>query len=379
MAEIEVRDIRHVYDQGTEDETVAIDHVELTLEDGTANALLGPSGCGKTTLLQIISGLLTPTEGQVLIDGEDVTDQSPGERDVAQVFQFPVIYDSMDVYGNLAFPLRNGGVNENEIEERVHKIADLLGIKDILHSSPGNLGPELNQLVALGRGIIRADTSAILFDEPMTDVEPARKLNIRRRVKEAQQEFEITALYVTHDQHEALTFAEKVAIMRDGRLVQYDTGENLYQNPVNTFIGHFIGSPGMNLLNCGVTTQNGVPCGQIGPHRISLPSPLHSEIDANWTDCHIGIRPNSVTVQVAQPEDEEAEYLPVTVDQVEMLGGFQIITAYLEDTEVEVKARVAHDFAVEEGSSIWMGFPTEDLQFFHEEQAVTARAVAAEG
>ena len=371
MSEIEARDIRHVYDQGTEDETVAIEHINLTLEDGSANALLGPSGCGKTTLLQIISGLLQPTEGQVLIDGEDVTDKPPAERDIAQVFQFPVIYDSMDVYGNLAFPLRNGGVDEAEIEDRVHKIADLLEIEDILHSSPANLGPELNQLVALGRGIIRADTSAILFDEPMTDVEPSRKLTIRRRVKEAQQEFGITALYVTHDQHEALTFAEKVAIMKDGKLVQYDTGENLYQNPVNTFIGHFIGSPGMNLLNCGLARENGAAYAQLGPHSVPLPSGIHSEIDSSWTDCQVGIRPSSIAVQVADPKDE-THYVPATVNQVEMLGGYQIITATLEETDVEVKARVAHDFAIEEGVNVWLSFPPEDIRFFHQQQAVSA-------
>jgi len=371
MAEIEIRDIRHVYDQGTADETVAVDNVNLTLRDGTANALLGPSGCGKTTLLQIISGLLEPTEGQVLIDGEDVTDQQPAERDIAQVFQFPVIYDSMDVYGNLAFPLRNGGMAEDEIEERVHVIAELLELEDILHSSPANLGPELNQLVALGRGIIRADTSAILFDEPMTDVEPARKLTIRRRVKEAQQEFGITALYVTHDQHEALTFAEQVAIMRDGHLVQYDTGENLYANPVNTFIGHFIGSPGMNLIECGVTEQDGTPHAQVGPHTVSVSETIHPEIDLSWTDCKIGIRPSSVTVQVADPK-EDTGYIPAIVDQVEMVGGYQIITAELENTDVEVKARVAHDFMIDEDASIWLHFPPEDVQFFHEDQAIRA-------
>jgi len=371
MAEIEVRDIRHVYDQGTADETVAIEHVDLTLEDGTASALLGPSGCGKTTLLQIISGLLTPTEGQILINGEDVTDQPPAERDIAQVFQFPVIYDSMDVYGNLAFPLRNGGVQESEIDDRVHRVAELLELEDILHASPSGLGPELNQLVALGRGIIRADTSAILFDEPMTDVEPSRKLTIRRRVKEAQQEFGITALYVTHDQHEALTFAERVAIMKDGRLVQYDTGENLYQNPVNTFIGHFIGSPGMNLLDSSLAKIDGTPHVRLGPHRVPLVDGLNSEIDPNWSECQIGIRPSSVTVQVARPEAED-NFVPATVDQVEMLGGFRIITTTLEDTDVEVKARVAHDFAIEADAQVWLKFPPDDIRLFHEQEAVPA-------
>jgi glycerol transport system ATP-binding protein len=369
MAEIEVRDIRHVYDPGTEDETVAIEEINLTLADGSANALLGPSGCGKTTLLQIISGLLTPTEGQILIDGEDVTDLPPAERDIAQVFQFPVIYDSMTVYGNLAFPLRNGGVPESEVEDRVHQVAELLELDEILQDNPTNFGPEMNQLIALGRGIIRADTSAILFDEPMTDVEPSRKLTIRRRVKEAQQEFGITALYVTHDQHEALTFAERVAIMKDGRLVQYDTGENLYQNPTNTFIGHFIGSPGMNLFDCGVEQENGTPRARLKKYTIALPENVRANVDPSWMDCQLGIRPSSVTVQVAEPEDR-TEYIPARVDQVEMLGGFQIVTAVIEDTDVEVKARVAHDYAIDVDASIWLQFPRDEVRLFHREQSV---------
>ncbi|PSQ97250.1 MAG: ABC transporter ATP-binding protein [Bacteroidetes bacterium SW_9_63_38] len=371
MAEIDVRDIRHVYEKGTENETVAIKRVNLTLEDGTANALLGPSGCGKTTLLQIISGLLTPTDGQILIDGEDVTDQSPAERDVAQVFQFPVIYDSMSVYGNLAFPLRNSGVPEDEIRDRVHYVADLLDLEDILQDSPAGLGPEMNQLIALGRGIIREETSAILFDEPMTDVEPYRKLTIRRRVKEAQREFGITALYVTHDQHEALTFADKVAIMDVGELVQYDTGQNLYENPTNTFIGHFIGSPGMNLFDCGVGESNGVPYAELGGHSITVAEKLHSRIDPSWTDCQLGIRPNSVEVAFEEPADT-SEYVPASVNQVELHSGFQIATAVLEGSDVEVKARVAHDDPVDDGDFVWLKFPGEDVRLFHKQESLEA-------
>jgi glycerol transport system ATP-binding protein len=387
MAQIEIRDVRHVYNEGQEDETVAIENVSLSLEDGTANALLGPSGCGKTTLLQIISGLLTPTEGRILIDGNDVTDQTPAERDIAQVFQFPVIYSSMNVYDNLAFPLRNGGVPEADIEQRVHRVAELLELTGVLQQNPSQFGPELNQLLALGRGIIREDTSAILFDEPMTDVEPSRKLTIRRRVKEAQVEFGITALYVTHDQHEALTFAERVAIMRDGRLVQYDTGENLYQNPVNTFIGHFIGSPGMNLFDCtlGQDGQDGTaPHVQLGPHRVALPDDVRSRVDPGWTDCQLGIRPSAVALRSGEASSGKADSdgtrgdgaLPAVVDQVEMLDGFRIVTATLDDTAIAVRARVAHDHAAAEGETVRLHFPKEQVRLFHEKQAVNGQAAA---
>ncbi len=367
MAEIEVRDIRHVYGSG-QDQTVAIEHVSMTLEDGTASALLGPSGCGKTTLLEIISGLLTPTEGSVLIDGEDVTDRSPAERDIAQIFQFPVVYDSMNVYGNLAFPLRNEGIVEEEVDRRVRRVADLLGLTDYLEQNPATFGPELSQLVALGRGIVREDTSALLFDEPMTDVEPSRKFAIRRRVKEAQEEFGITSLYVTHDQHEALTFADRVAIMKAGRIIQFDRGGKLYSRPVNTFIGHFIGSPGMNLFSCSLVENGAVKAG-IGGHEIPLSPDLSERLDPNWTDVQIGIRPSSVRVRIDDPAGESG-WLGATVNQVEMLGGFQVVTATLGDSEVEVKARTAHDDPIEQGDEVWLKFPVEEVRVFHEEQAV---------
>lgn len=362
MAKIELRNITHVYQSGGE-ETVAVEDVSLTLEEGTSNALIGPSGCGKTTLLNIISGLLTPTEGEVLIDGEDVTELPPQDRDIAQVFQFPVVYDSMDVFGNLAFPLKNRGVTKGEIEDRVQETAELLGLEDRLHQNPGEFGPEWSQLVSLGRGIIRHDTTALLFDEPMTDVDPGRKLTLRRRISQAQRRLEVTSLYVTHDQHEALTFAEKAAVMNHGQIVQYGAPEKLYDEPVSTFVGNFIGSPGMNFVDC--TVEDGEL--SFGDYRLPLSDALNNKLDPDWSNLELGIRPNKVDLT---QERQNENQIPAKVTLTEHLGSYQIITLEVEGVEAPIKAELPLEEITTEGSKMFIGLGPEDLRIFHDGEAL---------
>jgi len=362
MSKIELNNITHVYQSGGE-ETVAVRDVSLTLEEGTSNALIGPSGCGKTTLLNIISGLLTPTEGEVLIDGEDVTELPPQDRDIAQVFQFPVVYDSMDVFGNLAYPLKNRGVTKGEIEDRVHETADLLGLEDRLHENPGGFGPEWSQLVSLGRGIIRHDTTALLFDEPMTDVDPGRKLTLRRRISQAQRRLEVTSLYVTHDQHEALTFAEKAAVMNHGEIVQYGAPENLYNDPVSTFVGNFIGSPGMNFIDC--TIENGEL--KFGNYDISLPEDLRDKLDPGWSSLELGIRPNNVELDRERSAEKQ---IPAKVILTEHLGSYQIVTLEVEGIETAIKAERSLENRTTEGSEMFIGLDPENIRLFHDGDAI---------
>lgn len=362
MSEIELRNISHVYQSGGE-ETVAVRDVNLTLEEGTSNALIGPSGCGKTTLLNIISGLLTPTEGQVLIDGKDMTELSPQDRDIAQVFQFPVIYDSMTVFGNLAFPLKNRGTPKAEIKDRVQETAELLGLEDSLNENPGSFGPEWSQLVSLGRGIIRHDTTALLFDEPMTDVDPSRKLTLRRRISQAQRRLKVTSLYVTHDQHEALTFANKAAVMNAGRIVQYGTPERLYNQPVTTFVGNFIGSPGMNFIECGVVDSKL----KVGEYSIPISSELRSIVDPDWSDLQLGVRPHLIELF---RDSQGEETIPASVTLTEHLGSHQIVTLDIEGITSEVKAELPLEERVTEGDRTFMKFESENLRLFHEGKAV---------
>ncbi|MGB1025593.1 MAG: ABC transporter ATP-binding protein, partial [Rhodospirillaceae bacterium] len=249
MATIQLDGLRHSYrpdPKGPED--YAIKGLDLTWEDGGAYALLGPSGCGKSTLLNIISGLVKPSEGRILFGDQDVTTAPPDARNIAQVFQFPVIYDTMTVYDNLAFPLRNRGVAEDRIHQRVTEIAAMLEMQDMLPKRASGLAPDAKQKLSMGRGLVRDDVNVIMFDEPLTVIDPHLKWKLRSKLKELHYALRRTMIYVTHDQTEALTFADQVVVMQDGEVVQMGTPVDLFECPTHTFVGHFIGSPGMNVL-----------------------------------------------------------------------------------------------------------------------------------
>jgi glycerol transport system ATP-binding protein len=256
MARITLQDLRHsYYANPRKDEDWALKKLSLDWEDGGAYALLGPSGCGKTTLLNVISGLIRPTEGRILFDGHDVTDATPEQRNIAQVFQFPVIYDTMTVYNNLAFPLRNRGVAEPDVDKKVREIAHMLELDQRLDKRASGLTADGKQKISLGRGLVRSDVAVIMFDEPLTVIDPHLKWVLRSKLKELHNRIRRTMIYVTHDQTEALTFADQVVVMKDGMVVQIGTPVELFERPKHTFVGHFIGSPGMNLLPC--TVENG--------------------------------------------------------------------------------------------------------------------------
>jgi glycerol transport system ATP-binding protein len=219
---------------------------------GLAYALLGPSGCGKTTLLNIISGLVIPSEGRLLFGETDVTHLPTEQRNIAQVFQFPVIYDTMTVSESLAFPLKNRRLPKPLIEKRVAEIADMLDLTSDLNRRARGLTADAKQKISLGRGLVRSDVSAVLFDERLTVIDPALKWELRSKLKRVHSALDLLMIYVTHDQIEALTFADRVVVMNDGRAVQIGTPAELFYRPEHTFVGYFIGSPGMNFLTAEV-------------------------------------------------------------------------------------------------------------------------------
>lgn len=357
MAKIELKNIHHIYKSAKRKkvkETVALRGINLCWEDGTANALLGPSGCGKTTLLNIISGLLKPTHGKVLLGGKDVTNLTPQERNVAQVFQFPVNYDSMHIFGNLAFPLRNEGFPEKEIEKRVKKIADMVGLSDKLYLSCQALSPDDKHKVSLGRSIIRRGVSALLLDEPLTDLDPHLKWFLRRKIKEAQNETRITTVYVTHDQHEALTFADKIAVMKDGRVVQVSTSEELYLNPKTPFIGFFIGSPGMNFLNCSLS-KKGLDFGEFS---VNISSKVKSKLAQHGSKFQLGIRPEFIQAS----KERKKDWIPLKIEVVEDLGRYKIVT--LVSAHLKIKSRLPERMWVSEGEVVWVNFPEDKVKFY---------------
>ncbi|TIU78448.1 MAG: ABC transporter ATP-binding protein, partial [Mesorhizobium sp.] len=268
MARIDCNHIRHAYGPHPKsDKDYALKEVHHAFEDGGAYALLGPSGCGKTTLLNIISGLLYPSHGELLFDGKDVTNLSTQERNIAQVFQFPVIYDTMTVYDNLAFPLRNRGVPEPDVDRKVRETLEMTGLADMAKRKARGLTADQKQKISLGRGLVRSDVNAILFDEPLTVIDPHMKWVLRSQLKQLHRRFGFTMVYVTHDQTEALTFAENVVVMYEGEVVQIGSPAELFERPKHTFVGYFIGSPGMNVMPVAVEGRNA----RLGSQTIELP------------------------------------------------------------------------------------------------------------
>jgi len=326
MARIDL-DLAHSYRPNPQkDEDYALLPLKMSFADGGAYALLGPSGCGKTTMLNIISGLVVPSQGSVKFGDRDVTKLSPQERNIAQVFQFPVIYDTMTVGQNLAFPLKNRGVPKAEIDKRVAEIGRLLDLEPYLHRKATRLTADAKQKISLGRGLVRSDVAAVLFDEPLTVIDPHLKWQLRRKLKQIHHELKLTLVYVTHDQVEALTFADQVVVMTRGRAVQVGTASELFEKPRHTFVGHFIGSPGMNFLDAGVLP--GAPAGA----------------------AKLGVRPEYVTL--AAPHAAGA--VSGTVTQVQDIGTYWLLSAALADGSV-VRARLGAEAAIPKpGETAWL-------------------------
>lgn len=324
MAKITLERIRHSYSADSRDEAdFALKKVDAVWNDGGAYALLGPSGCGKTTLLNIISGLLTPSEGSVFFDDTNVTATPTSERQIAQVFQFPVVYDTMTVYDNLAFPLRNRGLPEGRIKTRVQEIATMLDLDGVLRRRAAKLSADGKQKISLGRGLVRADVNVIMFDEPLTVIDPHLKWLLRSKLKELHQQVGATMIYVTHDQTEALTFADQVVVMYDGTVVQVGTPVELFEKPKHTFVGHFIGSPGMNVLPCELSGGRATFAGTVVETASSM-----SNLD--FKGLEVGVRPEFVRF------DESG--FPVEVVKVDDLGRYRIVEVRREGHTIKMIA-----------------------------------------
>jgi len=325
MARITLDKLAHSYLPAPKsDADWALKEMTHVWEDGAAYALLGPSGCGKSTLLNIISGLLAPSQGRILFDDADMTHAPTTERNIAQVFQFPVVYDTMSVRDNLAFPLRNRGRDPFYIAERVQAIARMIGMEDQLDRKASGLTADAKQKISLGRGMVRRDVNAILFDEPLTVIDPHMKWQLRTQLKSLHREFGHTMIYVTHDQTEALTFADRVVVMHDGRVVQIGTPEELFETPDHTFVGYFIGSPGMNVLPARVEGTRAYIEGAEVELAHGYPA-LSGKVE-------IGVRPEFARLSAT-------EGLPVRIRRVEDVGRHKIVRAEFFSHEINIIAR----------------------------------------
>jgi glycerol transport system ATP-binding protein len=337
MARIDLVDLAHSYGGNSADEsTYALKPISMTWRQGGAYALLGPSGCGKTTLLNLISGIITPSRGKILFDGQDVTPLSTQKRNIAQVFQFPVIYDTMTVGENLAFPLKNRGVPRRDIEVRVSEIAHLLDLTPHLNRKATRLTADAKQKISLGRGLVRSDVAAVLFDEPLTVIDPELKWQLRSKLKALHLELDLTMIYVTHDQTEALTFADTVVVMHDGRVVQSGTPAELFEKPAHTFVGYFIGSPGMNIMPAEVKGREARVNGRVISLKRSYDSlPAGAKIE-------IGVRPEFVDIAKPAPD-----LLAAQIERIDDLGRMRFARVRVGD--VKFAARLRESFSSADG------------------------------
>ncbi|MGH8798283.1 MAG: ABC transporter ATP-binding protein [Caldimonas sp.] len=346
-------------------EFAAVKNIDLDVPTGALIALLGPSGCGKTTLLNIVSGLVKPSQGGVKFDGVEVTARTPQQRNIAQVFQFPVIYDTMTVAQNLAFPLRNRGVAADRIAQRVGRIAEMLELSGQLDRRAAGLAADAKQKISLGRGLVREDVSAVLFDEPLTVIDPHLKWQLRRKLKQIHHELKLTLIYVTHDQVEALTFADQVVVMTRGRAVQIGNASELFERPQHTFVGHFIGSPGMNFLPARWSGA-GI---EVAGRQLAVPVPALE----NAGSVTLGVRPEYV--KPAAPD--EAGALPAVVTQAQDIGTYWLVTARVGTGSDAALMRLRlspKEHIPEPGDAIWLGVVGPHTCFYENEQLIGGAA-----
>jgi multiple sugar transport system ATP-binding protein len=353
MSEVVLEDVVKSYG-----EVVAVDHVSFTIEDGEFIALVGPSGCGKTTTLNLVAGLIELTSGTITIGDKVVNELDPKDRDIAMVFQNYALYPSKTVAENLAFPLQMRKVPRSEIQPRVKRAAEILGIEPLLNRRPRQLSGGQQQRVALGRALVR-DPKAFLMDEPLSNLDAKLRVQMRSEIKRLHQELKTTVIYVTHDQMEAMTMADRIAVMSGGVVQQLGTPDEIYEQPANVFVAGFIGSPAMNFMRGHVVAENGatsiagagwrLPLSAANADRIRRSS--NGEVIVGARHAHLSVLPNT-----------EADGVPARVYTVEPTGDMTYVHVQLGD-----ELLVASTPGMYHGSTdqpIRLGFDQEHLYLF---------------
>lgn len=321
MAEVQLKNVSKSYDSKHK----VINDVNLTISDKEFLVLVGSSGCGKSTVLRMIAGLETITDGQILIDGKVVNNLHPKDRDIAFVFQNYALYPHMSVYDNIAFPLKMRKYDKKTIDEKVKNAAEILNLTDLLKRKPKQLSGGQRQRVALGRAIVR-NPKVFLMDEPLSNLDAKLRVQMRSEIKKLHEKLQTTFIYVTHDQTEALTMGDRIAIIDKGVIQQVDTPDNVYKNPTNTFVAGFLGSPSMNFIP--VDIENGFVT--INDEKVYLHDAAKQKLNG-YSKCIMGIRPEKMNVQ------NPYFSLSVKVDLWEILGGEKIAYFYLNGNKCSAK------------------------------------------
>jgi len=336
----------------------AVDKLNLFIKDKEFLVLLGPSGCGKTTTLRMIAGLETPTEGRIYIGDQIVNDVPTKERNIAMVFQNWALYPHMTVFDNIAFPLKMRKRSRAEIEKRVKEVAELLQIEELLNRKPSELSGGQQQRVALGRAIVREPT-VFLMDEPLSNLDAKLRVYMRAELKALQKRLGVTTIYVTHDQVEAMTMADRVALMNKGVLQQVGTADEIYSRPINLFVAGFIGSPPMNFIEGTVKEKNGKLYFDANYFELDI-THLKEIIEEKATSSEIilGVRPEDISISKKKVKDG----IKTKVFVVEPLGKNVIVDLRVGENIFKVETGV--DFKANTGDDVWMLFNKDKIYFF---------------
>jgi multiple sugar transport system ATP-binding protein len=343
------------------DEVIAVNDLNLEVQDGEFLVLVGPSGCGKTTALRCVAGLEEISDGRLLIGERVVNNVAPKDRDIAMVFQSYALYPHMSVYDNLAFGLKLRKIKKDEIDRRVQEGAKILGLEKFLERKPKALSGGQRQRVALGRAIVR-EPSVFLMDEPLSNLDAKLRVQTRAEIARLHQRLGTTTIYVTHDQVEAMTMGDRIAVMRDGLLQQVGRPQDLYDHPVNVFVAGFIGSPAMNFATVKATEGQDL---MFGGAKLELAGEQAraDESRPQGSNLLIGFRPEHI--EIANGQAGDAVKFPATVDVVEYLGNEELIHAQAEG--IEIVAMLPSEARVKVGDRVDLAVPMEKLHIFDPE------------
>ena len=369
MGALDIRTLTKVFSDDS-GEIVAVEEFDVEIDDGEFLVLVGPSGCGKSTTLRCIAGLETPTSGNIVLDGEDVVTREPKNRDMAMVFQSYALYPHMTARENMSFGLKmTTDMSESAIDEQVTRTAGMMGIEDLLGKKPDELSGGQQQRVALGRAIVR-EPEVFLMDEPLSNLDAKLRSQMRTELQELQREFGVTTIYVTHDQTEAMTMGDRIAVLNDGELQQIGTPLECYHEPKNRFVAGFIGSPSMNFLDVELDESGSVPLLLHEGFEYELDEDLHADIAGAGPELTLGIRPEDIEVV----EAGERNAVPTTVDVTEPLGDMTYL--YLDIGDRQYTATVDGDFVFTSGQRVSIRFPGDRIHLFdrHSGEAIHNRA-----
>lgn len=350
MPYLQINNVGKTYPNGKE----AIKNANITIEAGEFVVFVGPSGCGKSTLLRMVAGLETVTDGDVTLDGKRINDLEPAERDIAMVFQNYALYPHMSVYKNLAYGLINRKFPKNQIEKRVHETADMLQLSEYLNNKPSELSGGQRQRVAMGRAIVR-EPKLFLFDEPLSNLDAKLRNTMRLEIKALQKRLKTTAVYVTHDQVEAMTMADKIVILSNGKVEQIGTPQDIYHRPANLFVATFMGSPAMNILSATLDDKT---------LQFDEQTTLATDFDVDKSyqnqSLKVGIRPECIHVTRSAPITADP-CLPITIAIVEDLGAQRVLHTHLGKQKVLVVTELKQ---LKDGEVVYATLPLKSLYLF---------------